>query len=157
MLRTDESPRPMPSTARPPDSAWTEAIAPATTDGCRVTALVALVVSLIRDVAVAADAQRAERVAIISLRIGDGEAIPAVALDHCGVVTDAPWNWEDPEIELARQGRQLPAVVPAGVAHEQRRVVVVHARLDHFAQEHVVVALLQHADDAALPVRRRLP
>ena len=54
MLRTDESPRPMPSTARPPDSAWTEAIALATTDGWRVTALVALVVSLTREVAVAA-------------------------------------------------------------------------------------------------------
>jgi hypothetical protein len=51
---TAESPLPTPQIARPPETTWTAAIEVATTDGWRVTMLVAPVASLIVVVASAA-------------------------------------------------------------------------------------------------------
>ena len=51
---SEESPRPIPSTARPPDATCTEVMADAATAGCRVTGFVTPVANPIFEVAVAA-------------------------------------------------------------------------------------------------------
>ena len=80
----------MPSTARPPDSAWTAAIAAAVAAGCRVTGFVTPVASWSRRRGLRREREPDVAVAGQVLRVHQGEAVVAGGLDGRGVARGEP-------------------------------------------------------------------
>ena len=81
---SDESPRPIPSTARPSDSACTVAIADAVTAGWRVHGFVTPVPSCNVDVDLGRESERDEAIAHQVLGVDHEQAVQAVRLGPLG-------------------------------------------------------------------------